>query len=179
MQQTPIQTPNFDVNLATVIKWVVIGFLVVVAFVALMFSRRLIQPMDNILTQSECSTHGREELSREALDSEASNRFSVINRSEGHCVFGPVVEFDDEGEVIEPLPPPGADIDAGGAVAPEDDVPVETIQVSLADIETSGFYRGMKWLFIALQLGAASAAVRIVGDPLLDRFVRRPRSTPA
>ncbi len=185
MQQTPIQTPNFDVNLATVAKWVVIGFLVLVAIVALLFARRLIQPMDNVLTQSECATHGREVLSREALDSEASNRFSIINRSQGHCIFGPVVEFDEDGEVIEPLPtnpsdstdPNEAGSDAADAEGTPADEPVETIEVSLADIETGGFYRGMKWLFIALQLGIASAAVRIVADPLLDRFVRRPRST--
>ena len=181
MQQTPIRAPNIDVNRQTIARVLVISFLVLVAFLALMFSRRVIQPMDNILTQQQCTTHGREVLSRQTVDSEASNRFSLINRSRGSCEFGPVVEFDEDGEVVE-LPP--AEIEAGSAtdlngdpIDPElIEEPAETVEVSLADIETSGFYRGMKWLFIALQLGAASAAVRLVGEPLLDRFVRQPAS---
>lgn len=192
MQQTPIKSPTIDVNRTTVTKWVIIGLLVVVAFVALMFSRRLIQPLDNLLTQQQCSTYGREELSRQTVDREASNRFSLIDRTEGHCVFGPIVEFDEDGEVIEPDASDGEAATSEEVTAEEargepadatdeavDEVPQETIQVSLADIETSGFYRGMKWLFIAVQLGAASAAVRIAADPLLDRFVRRPRSSSA
>lgn len=187
MQQTPIKSPNIEVNRTTVTKWVVIGLLVVVAFLALMFSRRLIQPLDNVLTQQQCSTYGREQLSRQTVDREASNRFSLIDRTQGHCVFGPVVEFDEDGEVVEPEPADGEEATANATVdgaraepaEPVDEVPQETLQVSLADIETSGFYRGMKWLFIAVQLGAASAAVRIAADPLLDRFVRRPRSSTA
>jgi hypothetical protein len=177
MQQTPIKPPNVDMSREAVTRWLVIGFLVLVAFVALMFSRRLIQPMDNVLTQRECSTYGREVVSRESVDYEASNRFSLIDRTQGYCEFGPVVEFDEDGEVIEPElseeAGAGADTAAAEGAAPADE-PVATIQISLADMETTGFYRGTKWMFIALQIGAASAAVRIVADPLLDRFVRRP-----
>jgi hypothetical protein len=183
MQQSPIKPPALDVSTDALVKALVIGILVVVAVLALMFSRRLIQPMDNLVTQQQCSTYGREVLSRERVASEASNRFSLINRSQGACVFGPVVEFDEDGEVIQP-DPLAVETDAAAASegGPAADAAVaedatETIVVSLADIETSGFYRGMKWLFIALQLGAASAAVRILADPLLDRFVRRPRSS--
>lgn len=173
MTQPSTGTPRFELTSKDLIKWTIVALLVVVGIVALMFTRRLIAPVDGFVTGQVCTTHGRDELSREALDHERSNRFSLIDRTDGYCVFGPVVEFDEEGEVVATI---AVADDAGAAGAFEEtEAPaaaIETLQVSLADIDTGTFYRGMKIAFIILQLGAASAAVRLIADPLLDRFVR-------
>lgn len=174
-----IEMPKFNVTGERIAKWLTVGVLIVAAVAALMFARRLIAPIDGFVTQQACATHGREVLSREVIESEASNRFSLIDRTEGHCVFGPIVEFDEDGEIVEPPPPIAADGDADEAAAgvsqPQAER-IETIQISFADFEPGRMYQAYKIMFIALQLGAASAAVRFLGDPLLDRFVRRPSS---
>ncbi|MDH3683800.1 MAG: hypothetical protein OEV40_28085 [Acidimicrobiia bacterium] len=173
MTQPSTGTPKFELTRDDLAKWAIVALLVVVGVVALMFTRRLIVPVDDLVTGYECTTHGRDELSREALDHERSNRFSLVDRTDGYCVFGPVVEFDEEGEVVQPAVDEVAAADS--ATEQTEDAPpagIETLQISLADIETGAFYRGMKIVFIILQLGAASAAVRLIADPLLDRFVR-------
>ena len=164
MTQPSVSDPKqFEMNGEQAAKWLIVAFLVVVAVMALFFARRLIAPVDGLLTQQACSTYGKDELSRESTGYERSNRFSLIDRGYGQCEFGPVVQYDEDGEIVESL------VDEDVA-----DTPADSLVVSLADIETGGFYRAAKILFVVLQLGAASAVVRLSADPLLDRFVRRP-----
>ncbi len=176
MTQPSISTPKFEMSNANIIKWVIVALLVVVAIVAMTFARRVIGPLDNLVTSQTCGQHGREELSRESVDYEASNRFAITNRSDGFCVFGPVVEFDEDGEVI--VPEVDAEAADGDEAAAASEVAEERLQISLADIETGRFYDVMKIVFVLLQLGAASAAVRLLADPLFDRFVRRSSDSP-
>ena len=162
-------------------KWLVVALVLVVAFVALLMSRRLIEPLDVLLTRQMCTEYGRDVESRELVDVETSNRFSLTDRRHGVCVLGPVVEFDEDGEVIEA--DVSTEVAADGAADPDGEVEPadaavggEELTVSIRDIETPPFYRGVKWLFIIIQLGAASAVVRLTLDPLLDRLVRIPRA---
>ena len=172
MTQPSVSDPKFEMNGAQATKWLIVALLVVVAVMALLFARRLIAPVDDLLTQQACSTYGKDELSRESTGYERSNRFSLIDRTYGFCEFGPVVEYDEDGEVVQPVI--GEDTDGGDAAAEASaEASVDSLVVSLADIETSGFYRAAKILLAVLQLGAASAVVRLLADPLLDRFVRR------
>ena len=177
MTQPSISPPKFEMSNANIIKWVIVAVLVVAAIIAMSFARRMIGPLDNLVTSQACTLHGKEELSRESVGYEASNRFALTNRSDGFCEFGPVVEFDEDGDVVEPEPEAGEEEEASADSAAVPEVPEERLQVSLADIETGRFYGAMKIVFVLLQFGAASAAVRLLGDPLFDRFVRRPSNS--
>lgn len=162
----PKPTDQSTLSFADVALWVILALLVFVAIVALLFARRLYAPVDSIVTQRVCSEYG-ETLSRERVDHERSNRFSLVDRTDGYCVFGPVQDL----EAIDG----GASTDDGAAAEDIEGDPAAqaTIQVSLADLETDRFYTAIKWMGVIFQLGVASLAVRIVADPLLDRFVRR------
>ena len=178
MIQPSVSDPTkFEMNGEQAAKWLIVAFLIVVAVVALLFARRLIAPVDGLITQQACSIYGEDELSRQSTGYETSNRFSLIDRTHGQCEFGPVVEFDEDGEVIDPVVDEDAadeTVDAAGSDDEDADVAADSLVVSLVDIETSGLYRAAKILFAILQLGAASAAVRLLADPLFDRFVRKP-----
>ena len=50
--------------------------------------------------------------------------------------------------------------------------PAAEVQIGLQEIDEGGLYRTVKIMGIVLQFGAASLAVRVVGEPILDRFVR-------
>ncbi len=188
----PVATPNqpflSDRQLA---KLAVFAAIIIVGLVGLFVARRIIDPLDRLLTETTCSAFGEDELSRELVDFEPSNRFAVVDRTQGSCTFGPVVVFDEDGNVLEDPTPEevaaaaeaaeaAAALDAEDADAepipevianaPDD----EPLMLALPDVETGGFYRGMKWVFVLAQLGVASSAARVVADPLLDRFVRRP-----
>lgn len=141
-----------DRNAAT---WTVVAILVVVGIASILFARQLIAPLDGLLTSQACSRHG-DELSRPVVDYERSNRFGLRDRSDGWCLYGPI---EVEGEDVDP-----ADVEAGT---------VDTVQLTLAEVEPGGLYRVGKFMGIVLQLGAASFVVRALADPLLDLLVRR------
>ena len=163
MTQATAKRPQPD--LGDAIKWIVVASLIGVAVIGFVFAGRLYGPIDLLVTRQACQQHG-DELSRPVTDQQTSNKLSLGDRVEGHCVFGPVADLDPEdGEALE-------DIVSEEVLA--DPTSAEPLEVSLADIETGRFYRWSKYAGVVLQLGAASFLVRIVADPLLDRFVRRP-----
>lgn len=148
-----------------VVKWVVFGFLVAVGVVALFFARQMIAPLDGLLTSRACSIHG-DELSRPVVEHERSNRFGLVDRSHGWCLYGPIEledeEEDGDGAIV------GDDVEAA---EPATDG-VDTVRLTIDEIEPGGLYAMGKLMGIVVQLGAASVAVRTVAEPLLDRFVR-------
>jgi hypothetical protein len=85
-------------------------------------------------------------ISREPVSYERSNRIAVVGRSVGSCTFGPAEGATDD--LVVPIP----------------------------EANPSSTYRAVKVMTFVLQLGAASVAVRLLAEPLLDRFVRNPRS---
>ena len=151
------------------VKWVLVVFLVGVAITTLVVARGLIAPLDGLLTSRVCNVHG-DEISREVIDYERSNRFGLVDRSHGWCLYGPLLELDENGDPIE-----GAE--GAGETPTDDPFTAETDQLllTLDEIEPDGLYTLGKAIGIVLQLGAASLAVRVLGDPLLERFVRRNR----
>lgn len=149
---SPPERPQLaDLNAA---RWLSVGLLVAAGLVALFFARQLIAPLDGLLTSQACSAHG-DELSRPVVEYERSNRFALQDRAEGWCLFGPI-------ETAE-----------GDAVASEDVGSIDTLQLTLDEIEPGGLYRVGKLMGIVLQFGAASFVVRALADPLLDLLVRR------
>jgi len=176
---SPSQRPNM--NSQDVAKWVVVGIMVFVGLVGLIMARQLIAPVDNFVTGQACADHGSE-LSRPAIEHERSNRFGLRNRSHGWCLFGPVVLEEEDAD--------GAAADDGAAASGGTDGetteveapiagfgadPAVQIQLTIDEIQPGSLYRIMKFMAVVLQLGIASIAVRVVGDPLLDRFVRSKR----
>lgn len=176
MTQPSISTPKFEPSKSDLTKLAVVVVVAIVGLVAFFFARQVLAPLDSFMTGQTCERHGREVLSRQLVEHEASNRFALTNRTQGQCVFGPVVEFDDEGEVVLPAAAETeaeADSSVDGAGAEETPEPVADLEVSLADFDKGGSYQAMKWIFVLLQFGAASTAIRFVADPLLDLLVRR------
>jgi hypothetical protein len=144
-------------------RWVIVGVLAASALITIMLIRQVTGPLDGLLTQQVCSAHGTE-IGRPVIGYERSRPFALIGRSEGTCLYGPPVAV--EGDDAEP---------DGTAVAVEDEpAAVGDLEIPLDEADPGGLYRASKVLAILLQLGAASAVVRFLADPLLDRFVRRP-----
>lgn len=82
------------------------------------------------------------EIGRELVSYQRSNRMALANRTTGSCLFGPLADSPDQ------------------------------LTVAIPDAHPSRVYGAAKFMTFLLQLGAASAAVRLLADPLLDRFVR-------
>ncbi len=177
MTQTsfPVQGPKMNSQDAA--RWIVVAFMVLIGLVTLAMARQVIAPIDRFVTEQACATHGEDLGGRPVVEVERSNRFGLVNRSYGWCLLGPVELEDDEvvdGSAstvdsnlildtwVEPLA--GAQADPTGEV-----------QVDLQEIDPGGLYRALKAMGVVLQLGAASLAVRVLGEPILDRFVRSRR----
>ncbi len=170
LDRLPIKPPRP----ATVI---VVAIVIVVGLTAFFFARQAIEPLDRFVTTQMCAGPG-DEVFRPVEDAEASRRFALLNRTEGWCLFGPVDqelaeeaadELDDDEE--PPELSPGAQVLADVAADAE-------TQVALPELEPGGLYRAWKWMNLVLQFGAASFAVRLVADPLFDRFVRPQKRRP-
>lgn len=154
-------------DLTTVI---VVGIVIVVGLVALIMARRAIDPLDNLLTEQACSAPG-DEVYRPVEEVEPSNRFALVNRSRGWCLFGPV-DVELATEAIEALDgEEGPELSAGAQLLAAAD-PTTEVRLGIPEIEPGGLYRAGKWMGLLLQLGAASVAIRLVADPLFDRFIR-------
>ncbi|MGF1597414.1 MAG: hypothetical protein ACFCVK_10895 [Acidimicrobiales bacterium] len=151
--------------------WVVVAILVGAALAAMVVAGRLYGPVDTLGTQQACSGHG-DALGRPLVEYERSRKFALVGRTDGSCLFGPVAADDDEdavgGDPVDDATVEGVAVDDANA-APAG----ANLRVSLADFDTGGLYVAIKWMGVVLQLGAASIAVRLLADPLLDRFVRR------
>lgn len=187
MSQPVATPPRPSIGEDQIVKIIVFVLIIALGLAGLYVARRAIDPLDHLLTDQACSQHGREELSRQVVDVEPSNRFALTNRTQGSCTFGPVVLFDDDGNVVDPPEDEASDdIDSesdtsaatdgdavSGEVEAEPGADGEQVVVAIPEIETGSFYRGMKWLFLIVQLGVGSGVARLVADPLLDRFVRR------
>lgn len=167
LDRLPIKPPRPAAVIAVVI-------VIAVGLTALLFARRAIDPLDRFVTAQMCSGPG-DEVYRPVEEAEASNRFALVDRREGWCLFGPVDqelaeeaadELDDDEE--PPELSPGAQILAAAD-------PDTEIQVPVPDLEPGALYRAWKWMNLVLQFGAASFAVRLVADPLFDRFIRSQR----
>ena len=177
MIQSSTPTQGLQMNREDVAKWVVVSVLVLIGLVALIVTRQMIAPIDSFVTEQVCSGHG-DKLSRPVIDHERSNRFGLVGRSHGWCLYGPVgvegtevaneVELADDELADDELAVDAAAVPLAGSTIDES----ANVQLSIEEIEPDGLYRTIKVMGIVLQLGAASVAVRALGDPLLDRFVR-------
>lgn len=100
-------------------------------------------PLDELVTEQACEDHG-EEIGRDLIGYERSNRFGLSNRSEGFCSYGS---------------------------GPDGEAP---ITLTMAETEPGSRYRAAKWIGIIAQLGIVSIFLRLTIDPALDfyRYVR-------
>ncbi len=100
---------------------------------------RVVAPFDALITERLCLDHG-EEIGRELLDFERSNRFGWSNRSEGFCAFG---------------------------AGPDGEAPITR---TIADTEPGLLYQAGKVIGIIVQLGIVSVFLRLTIDPALDLY---------
>ena len=142
---------------------IVVGILAFAAVVGLFIARQLTSPFVGLATQQACSAHG-DDLSRPVTGYEREKKLSLFDRTDGACFYGPITIEEGEEEAVVA----GQPLDAA-AIAAEP----QTLEVSLADFDDGGLYRAVRLMSTVLQLGAASVAIRLLADPLLDRFVRR------
>ncbi len=118
---------------------IVAVILVLAVFVWSLARDRVVTPFDDFMTERACADHG-EEIERELLSHERSNRFGLSNRSEGYCAYG---------------------------VGPEGEAP---ITLAIASTEPGLQYRAAKWIGIIVQLGIVSFFLRLTIDPALDLY---------
>lgn len=126
------------------IKIILVAALLVVAVFVWGETRdRVIEPLDNIVTERLCITYG-EEIERSVVGYERSNRFGLVNRSEGFCRYGEGVN----GE------------------AP--------ITLTIEETAPGRLYRGAKLIGIITQLGIVSIFLRFTIEPVLGfyRYIR-------
>ncbi len=157
MQTTPAKSnnPNPDrssspISVASVLKRIdfiklfLVAVLLVLAVIVWSFGRnQIVRPLDNLLTERLCLDHG-EEIERISTGYERSNRFGLVDRSEGYCFYG-------EG--------------------PNGEAP---ITLTIEETLPGPLYRGAKWVGIIIQLGIVSIFLRFTIDPVLDtyRYIR-------
>lgn len=126
------------------IRIVIVAILLVLALFVWSAARdRLVTPIDDLVTEQVCRDHG-EEIGRELVSHERSNRFGLSNRSEGFCSYG---------------------------AGPDGEAP---ITLTIAETEPGPRYRATKWIGIIAQLGIVSFFLRLTIDPALDfyRYLR-------
>ncbi|MGH1490678.1 MAG: hypothetical protein ACRBK7_15030 [Acidimicrobiales bacterium] len=121
-------------------KLIVVGILAVLAlFVWSIGRNQVVRPMDNLLTERLCLDHA-EEIGRVSTGYERSNRFGLVDRSEGYCYYG-------EG--------------------PNGEAP---ITLTVEDTVPGPLFRGAKLVGIIIQLGLVSIFLRFTVDPVLDTY---------
>lgn len=123
-------------------KWVVVGGLVVAGLLAMIVAGRILAPLDGLLTKQVCADYG-DQLGREVTSYERSNRVALIGRTSGSCTYA----------------------------VPATDPAAEPLTVPIPETDPSQLYGAVKAMLFIVKLGAASAAVRLLADPLFDRFV--------
>ncbi len=123
------------------IRWVVVITLVLAALIAALITRKVVSPIDSLVTNRVCTSHGKA-IGHTLVGYQRSNRLAIANRTAGTCTYAPA-----QGET-------------------------EKLVVPIPETDPGSLYTAVKVMTLILQLGAASAAVRLLADPLLDRFVR-------
>ncbi len=124
------------------IRWAVVGGLVVAGLLAMMAAGWVLRPIDGLLTKQVCADYG-DQLGREVASYERSNRVALVGRTSGSCTYA----------------------------APIADPAAGPLTVSIPEADPSRLYGAVKVMLFVVKLGAASAAVRLLADPLFDRFV--------
>ncbi len=124
------------------VRWAVVGGLVVAGLLAMMAAGRVLGPLDGLLTKQVCADYG-DQLGREVSSYERSNRVALVGRTSGSCTY------------VAPVTDPGAG----------------PLTVSIPEADPSQLYGAVKVMLFIVKLGAASAIVRLLADPLFDRFV--------
>lgn len=120
--------------------WITIALLGFMALLVWSVARdRIVEPFDRFVTEQHCLDTGNE-LEREALGFERSNRFGLRNRSEGLCQFG-------EG--------------------PNGEAPMT---MTLEQTAPGPLFRAFKGFGIVIQLGIVSIFLRLIVDPTLELF---------
>ncbi len=123
-------------------RWVVVGGLVVAGVLAMAVAGWVLRPLDGLLTKQVCAEYG-DQLGREVTSYERSNRVALLGRTSGNCTYA----------------------------APITDPAAGPLTVSIPETDPSRLYGAVKVMLFIVRLGAASAAVRLLADPLFDRFV--------
>lgn len=124
------------------IRWAVVGGLVVAGLLAMMAAGRVLGPLDGLLTKQVCADYG-DQLGREVTSYERSNRVALLGRTSGSCTYAAPVTDPSAGPLTVPIP----------------------------ETDPSRLYGAVKVMLFVVKLGAASATVRLLADPLFDRFV--------
>ena len=124
------------------IRWAVVGGLVVVGLLAFMMAGRVLAPLDSLLTKQVCADYG-DQVGREVTSYERSNRVALIGRTSGSCTYAAPVADPAAGPLTVPIP----------------------------ETDPSQLYGAVKVMLFIVKLGAASGAVRLLAEPLFDRFV--------
>ncbi len=130
------------------IKIILVAALLVVAFFVWGEAReRIVQPLDELVTERLCDTYG-DEIERSVVGFERSNRFGLVNRSEGFCRYG---------------------------TGPNGEAPMT---LTIEDTAPGPLFRAAKLIGIIVQLGIVSIFLRFTVEPVLGfyRFVRSRQS---
>lgn len=144
MHTSPAKPANLSIESMTErfdpIKYFLVGILVVMALIVWSIGRnQVVRPLDEILTEQLCLDHG-DEIERDSVGYERSNRFGLVNRSVGYCLYG-------EG--------------------PNGEAP---ITLTIEDTAPGPLYRGAKWVGVIIQFGIVSIFLRFTVDPVLDGY---------
>lgn len=123
-------------------RWVVVGGLVVAGLLAVMVAGWVLAPLDGLLTKQVCADYG-DQLGREVASYERSNRVAVFGRTSGSCTYA--------APAVDPAAPP--------------------LTLPISETDPNRLYGAVKVMLFVVKLGAASAAVRLLADPLFSRFV--------
>ncbi len=121
-------------------RWVVIAIIAILSLQVLNFAReRLVAPFDGLITEQMCLRYG-EDTGRTLLDFERSNRFTLGERSDGFCSYGPGLNG-------EPA-----------------------LSLTVQETEPGALYTWAKVVGILLQLGVVSTFIRLVTEPALETY---------
>ncbi|MEZ5410492.1 MAG: hypothetical protein R2761_20870 [Acidimicrobiales bacterium] len=120
----------------------VVGGLVAAGLLAMMMAGWVLGPLDTLLTKQVCADYG-DQVGREVTSYERSNRIALVGRTSGSCTYA----------------------------APVEDPAAAPLTVAIPDTDPSRLYGAVKVMLFVVKLGAASAAVRLLADPLFARFV--------
>lgn len=143
LSSSPTKRPLAASGRGDTARWVVVGVLVFTGLFAMLATGWVLRPLDGLLTKQACAQYG-DVVGREVMSYERSNRVALVGRRSGSCTYA----------------------------APATDPAAGELTVAIPDTDPSRLYGAVKVMLFVVELGAASTAVRILADPLLDRFVR-------
>ena len=137
---TPTEPKSPRPALLDPLYWLAIGLLAVLTLLVWSVARdRVVEPFDQFVTDQHCFDKGQD-FEREVVEVERSNRFGLVDRSEGFCSFG-------EG--------------------PDGEAPMT---LTIDQTAPGPLFRAFKAFGIILQLGIVSIFLRLIVDPVFEMY---------